>query len=87
MPRNTYGPGATIQLWWVQMAETSTTKNAKGAAAPLPIRDFDHVELFVGNALQAAYVYQHAFGFTPVAYAGPETGMRDRAHTSCAKAR
>ena len=38
----------------------------------------DHVEFWVGNAKQAAYYYQHAFGFTPVAYAGPETGVRDR---------
>ena len=45
----------------------------------LPIKGYDHVEFYVGNALQAAYVYEHAFGFTRVAYAGPETGLRDRA--------
>ena len=39
----------------------------------------DHVELYVGNARQAAYHYRHAFGFDVVAYAGPETGIRDRA--------
>ncbi|MEP7273960.1 MAG: VOC family protein, partial [Acidobacteriota bacterium] len=39
---------------------------------------FDHLELYVGNARQAAYFYQTGFGFTPVAYAGPETGVRDR---------
>ncbi|MBV8195867.1 MAG: 4-hydroxyphenylpyruvate dioxygenase [Candidatus Dormibacteraeota bacterium] len=39
----------------------------------------DHVELFVGNARQAAFHYQRAFGFDVVAYAGPETGVRDRA--------
>jgi 4-hydroxyphenylpyruvate dioxygenase len=33
----------------------------------------------VGNALQAAYYYVHAFGFKEVAYAGLETGVRDRA--------
>ncbi|HST25124.1 MAG TPA: 4-hydroxyphenylpyruvate dioxygenase [Gaiellaceae bacterium] len=45
----------------------------------MPIDGWDHVELWVGNAKQAAYFYEHAFGFTPVAYAGPETGVRDRA--------
>ena len=39
----------------------------------------DHVELYVGNARQAAYHYQRAFGFDVIAYAGPETGIRDRA--------
>jgi 4-hydroxyphenylpyruvate dioxygenase len=45
----------------------------------MPIDGWDHVELWVGNAKQAAYYYEHAFGFTPVAYAGPETAVRDRA--------
>lgn len=39
----------------------------------------DHIEFYVGNAKQAAYFYQKAFGFNLVAYAGPETGQRDRA--------
>ncbi len=45
----------------------------------MPLDGWDHVELWVGNAKQAAYFYEHAFGFTRTAYAGPETGMRDRA--------
>ena len=45
----------------------------------MPIDGWDHVELWVGNAKQASYYYEHAFGFTPAAYAGPETGVRDRA--------
>jgi 4-hydroxyphenylpyruvate dioxygenase len=45
----------------------------------MPLDGWDHVELWVGNAKQAAYFYEHAFGFTRIAYAGPETGMRDRA--------
>ncbi len=40
------------------------------------IKAMDHVEYWVGNAKQAAYYYQHAFGFTPVAYSGLETGNR-----------
>jgi 4-hydroxyphenylpyruvate dioxygenase len=45
----------------------------------MPLDGWDHVELWVGNAKQAAYFYEHAFGFTRIAYAGPETGVRDRA--------
>jgi 4-hydroxyphenylpyruvate dioxygenase len=45
----------------------------------MPLEGWDHVEFWVGNAKQAAYYYEHAFGFTPTAYAGPETGVRDRA--------
>jgi 4-hydroxyphenylpyruvate dioxygenase len=45
----------------------------------MPLDGWDHVELWVGNAKQAAYHYEHAFGFTRTAYAGPETGVRDRA--------
>ena len=46
---------------------------------PMPLDGWDHVELWVGNAKQAAYFYEHAFGFSRHAYAGPETGVRDRA--------
>jgi 4-hydroxyphenylpyruvate dioxygenase len=45
----------------------------------MPLEGWDHVELWVGNAKQAAFFYEHALGFAPVAYAGPETGVRDRA--------
>jgi 4-hydroxyphenylpyruvate dioxygenase len=45
----------------------------------LPINGTDHIEFYVGNAKQAALYYQHCFGFEWVAYAGPETGVRDRA--------
>jgi 4-hydroxyphenylpyruvate dioxygenase len=45
----------------------------------LPLKGTDHVEFFVGNARQAAYFYRAAFGMKLIAYAGPETGLRDRA--------
>ena len=45
----------------------------------MPISGYHHIEFWVGNAKQAAHYYRTAFGFTPVAYAGPETGVRDRA--------
>jgi 4-hydroxyphenylpyruvate dioxygenase len=44
----------------------------------MPLHGIDHIELWVGNAAQAAYYFEHAFGFVPVAYAGLETGLRDR---------
>ncbi len=45
----------------------------------LPINGTDYLELYVGNAKQAAHYYKTAFGFQTVAYSGPETGVRDRA--------
>ncbi|GIU94005.1 MAG: 4-hydroxyphenylpyruvate dioxygenase [Gaiellaceae bacterium] len=45
----------------------------------MPLDGWDHLELWVGNAKQAAYYYEHAFGFIRTAYSGPETGVRDRA--------
>ena len=45
----------------------------------LPLKGTDHIEFYVGNARQAAYYYRTAFGMSLVAYAGPETGQRDRA--------
>jgi 4-hydroxyphenylpyruvate dioxygenase len=44
----------------------------------IPIDGFDHIEFYVGNALQAAYYYQRAFGFDIVGYRGLETGVRDQ---------
>src|SRR6202044_2177564 len=62
---------------------TALTPALTPAATPhddfLPLRGTDHVEFYVGNARQAAYFYRAAFGMSLVAYAGPETGQRDRA--------
>ena len=44
---------------------------------PLRLRKIHHVEMWVGNAKQAAYFYRKAFGFRQIAYAGLETGRRD----------
>ena len=40
------------------------------------IHDFHHIEYLVGNAKQAVHFYKTAFGFNPIAYSGPETGIR-----------
>jgi 4-hydroxyphenylpyruvate dioxygenase len=45
----------------------------------LPLNGTDFIEFWVGNAKQSALFYQHTLGFRLVAYAGPETGLRDRA--------
>jgi 4-hydroxyphenylpyruvate dioxygenase len=45
----------------------------------LPLKGYDALEFWVGNAKQAAHFYRTAFGFELTAYAGPETGVRDRA--------
>jgi 4-hydroxyphenylpyruvate dioxygenase len=46
---------------------------------PLDLYGIDYVEFYVSNARQAAHFYRTALGLTPVAYAGLETGVRDRA--------
>ena len=59
------------------------TPSAAPAAAPVtdtfPINGTDYIEFYVGNAKQASHYYRAAFGFSLVAYRGPETGVRDRA--------
>ncbi|APG60909.1 4-hydroxyphenylpyruvate dioxygenase [Christiangramia salexigens] len=63
------------------MAKDSTSLNLEKVVPEaddfLPILGTDFVELYVGNAKQAAYYYQQAWGFQPVAYAGLETGKKD----------
>ncbi|WP_338872463.1 4-hydroxyphenylpyruvate dioxygenase [Spirosoma sp. SC4-14] len=44
----------------------------------LPLNGTDYIELYVGNARQAAHYYQTAFGFQPIAHAGLATGLKDR---------
>jgi 4-hydroxyphenylpyruvate dioxygenase len=63
------------------MSTESMRAAAPGAAEGgdfMPLHGIDHVELYVGNAAQAAYFYTRALGFEEVAYAGLETGLRDR---------
>jgi 4-hydroxyphenylpyruvate dioxygenase len=51
---------------------------AATAADEMPLLGIDHVELYVGNAVQSAYWFEHALGFRRAAVAGLETGVRDR---------
>jgi 4-hydroxyphenylpyruvate dioxygenase len=59
-------------------ARTDTLTPPQRADDQMPLHGIDHVELWVGNAAQAAYYFTRAFGFTEVAYRGLETGSRDR---------
>lgn len=58
----------------------ATQKQTSGTQTDfLPLLGTDYVEFYVGNAKQAAHYYISAFGFSPLAYSGPETGVKDRA--------
>lgn len=59
--------------------ETLEVTTKETSADFLPLNGTDYIELYVGNAKQAAHYYKTAFGFQSLAYAGPETGVKDRA--------
>ncbi|MDM1500727.1 4-hydroxyphenylpyruvate dioxygenase [Myroides marinus] len=63
----------------VTSVEFGLEKIFEGAQDFLPLLGTDYVEFIVGNAKQAAHFYKTAFGFQSLAYAGLETGVRDRA--------
>ncbi len=59
-------------------AETKPAVNGDKADF-LPLKNWDHIEFYTGNAKQSAFYYQYAMGFRLTAYSGLETGNRDRA--------
>ena len=61
------------------MATTVAPSATPPAVDPFPINGTDYIEFYVGNAKQSSMYYRNAFGFTLMAYRGPETGVRDRA--------
>ncbi|MCB0321716.1 MAG: hypothetical protein KDD60_12390, partial [Bdellovibrionales bacterium] len=61
-----------MKMRWIQPSESSNRLKD-----PLGIVEVDHVEILCGNAKQAASFYARVFGFTPIAYRGPETGFRE----------
>jgi 4-hydroxyphenylpyruvate dioxygenase len=60
------------------MATTTVPVPSAPPQDSMPVHGIDHVELYVGNAAQAAHFFTRAYGFTETAYAGLETGRRDR---------
>lgn len=63
----------------IKNVEYGLEKIFEGAQDFLPLIGTDYVEFYVGNAKQAAHFYKTAFGFQSLAYAGLETGVKDRA--------
>jgi 4-hydroxyphenylpyruvate dioxygenase len=63
----------------IKNVEYGLEKIFEGAQDFLPLLGTDYVEFYVGNAKQAAHYYKTAFGFQSMAYAGLETGLKDRA--------
>ena len=62
----------------VQSVEYGLEKIFEGAQDFLPLLGTDYVEFYVGNAKQSAHYYKTAFGYQSLAYAGLETGVKDR---------
>lgn len=62
----------------IKNVEYGLEKIFEGAQDFLPLMGTDYVEFYVGNAKQAAHYYKTAFGFQSLAYAGLETGIKDR---------
>ncbi|WP_293875602.1 VOC family protein, partial [Flavobacterium sp.] len=63
----------------IKSVEYGLEKIFEGAQDFLPLMGTDYVEFYVGNAKQAAHYYKTTFGYQSLAYAGLETGVRDRA--------
>src|SRR4051812_7587826 len=63
----------------IKNVEYGLEKTFEGAQDFLPLLGTDYVEFYVGNAKQAGHFYKTAFGFQSLAYAGLETGVKDRA--------
>ncbi len=63
----------------IKPVEYGLEKIFEGAQDFLPLLGTDYIEFYVGNAKQAAHFYKTAFGFQSLAYAGLETGIKDRA--------
>jgi 4-hydroxyphenylpyruvate dioxygenase len=62
----------------IKNTEYTLEKIFKDAKDFLPLLGTDYIEFYVGNAKQAAHFYKTAFGFQSLAYAGLETGLKDR---------
>ena len=58
--------------------ETLTKNSTQTTEDFLPLLGTDHIEFYCGNAKQSAYYYQSAWGYELIAYAGLETGVKDR---------
>ena len=64
----------TLALTMIATAPSTTPTSTD----TFPLKGTDHLEFYVGNAKQSAHYYKTAWGFQSVAYAGLETGVKDR---------
>lgn len=64
---------APFSTRWLDPRESTRMK----VDDPLALDGFDHIEIYADSARQSAFYLSHAFGFSPVAYRGPETGWRE----------
>lgn len=69
------------------MAKTEAETATAPARSAVQLRGIHHVEMYVGNAFQAAHFYRTVFGFRPIARAGLATGVRDRTSFALAQGR
>ena len=67
-----------LHIKLITMQTTAPSITNKSTTDFLPLHGTDYVEFYVGNAKQAAHFYKTAFGFQSLAYAGPETGVKDK---------
>jgi 4-hydroxyphenylpyruvate dioxygenase len=72
-------PNTIVELKSGEVMGTATLTAAEQVTDTFPINGTDFVEFYVGNAKQAAHFYRSVFGYSILAYRGPETGTRDRA--------
>jgi 4-hydroxyphenylpyruvate dioxygenase len=68
-----------VQISFMKISTIAPSTSEKKKEDFLPLLGTDYVEFYVGNAKQAAHYYKTAFGFQSLAYAGPETGLKDKA--------
>ena len=61
------------------MNDLKASQNSTESKDILPLNGTDHIEFYVGNAKQSAHFYESVYGFEIVAYAGPETGLKEKA--------
>src|SRR5688572_26407592 len=71
--------GAQMETRTIPAAPETAPAPPAPAQDEMPLLGIDHIELYVGNAVQATHWFTHGLGFRETAYAGLETGTRDRA--------
>src|SRR5207247_8961315 len=72
-------PRVPVTFWGNELIASSPNQQLRRdgmKSEVLPIEGIHYVEIYVGNAKQASYLYQNGFGYTPTAFAGPDMGHK-----------